>query len=117
MPHPLFQEPLPTPFGFRETTPELLHQHPEGVRIVDCREPEEFVGPLGHVAGSELVPMGQLPDAAESWDRSQPLVIVCRSGNRSGHMTLALQQMGFEHVLNLRGGMLAWNEAGLEVER
>ncbi len=117
MPHPLFEQTLPTPHGFSETSPELLHQHSEGVRIVDCREPEEFVGPLGHVAGSELIPMAQLPEAADGWDRSEAVVVVCRSGNRSGQMTLVLQRMGFERVLNLRGGMLAWNEAGLDVER
>ncbi|MEL6543336.1 MAG: rhodanese-like domain-containing protein [Myxococcota bacterium] len=117
MSHPLLESSLRSPYGFGETTAESLHAHATTVRVVDVREPDEFVGELGHVPGSELVPMMELQSSAQGWERDQPIVLVCRSGARSGQMTLALESMGFTHVLNLRGGMIAWNEAGLAVER
>jgi len=81
------------------------------------RESDEFVGPLGHPRGAELVPLATLEEAAKAWDRELPVVIVCRSGGRSGKAALLLEAKGFKRVASLRGGMTAWNEAGLPVER
>jgi rhodanese-related sulfurtransferase len=83
------------------------------VRIVDVREPVEFTGELGHIAEAELVPLATVLEAAESWDKSAPLVLVCRSGARSGRAGEALCAMGFEDVTNMVGGMIAWNQEGL----
>lgn len=49
--------------------------------------------------------------------RVAPLQVVCRSGARSARAAELLSSMGFRHVMNLRGSMLAWNEARLPVER
>jgi rhodanese-related sulfurtransferase len=89
----------------------------ERVRIVDVREPHEFTGELGHLARAELVPMAQVIAAAATWDRTAELVLVCRSGNRSGRVAAALAAAGFTHVINMDGGMLAWNAASLPVVR
>jgi len=89
----------------------------EEVALVDVREPHEFTGELGHVPGAQLVPLGSLPGAAQSWDRDREIVLVCRSGGRSAHAATELAKHGFRHLYNLRGGMLAWNEARLPVER
>jgi rhodanese-related sulfurtransferase len=84
-------------------------------RVVDVRGRDEFEGPLGHVPGSELVPTEQLcADAPALGER--PLLLVCRSGRRSGLACQALIARGFPAVTNLAGGMIAWNEAGLPVE-
>ncbi|MCL4228846.1 MAG: rhodanese-like domain-containing protein [Myxococcales bacterium] len=85
--------------------------------MIDVREPHEFTGELGHVAGSKLVPLATLLDAARAWPRDEELVLVCRSGNRSGRAAQALAGAGFTRLYNLAGGMLAWNAAGLPVER
>jgi glyoxylase-like metal-dependent hydrolase (beta-lactamase superfamily II)/rhodanese-related sulfurtransferase len=85
-------------------------------RIIDVREPHEYAGELGHIRGSELVPLATVGEAAASWDRSQPLLIVCRSGNRSGKAAHRLRTMGFRDVTNMEGGMLAWNMVGRPVE-
>lgn len=85
------------------------------VRLIDVREPHEFVGELRHVTEAELVPLATVPEAAASWDKSAPVVCVCRSGARSGRAAEALVSLGFEDVTNMTGGMLAWNEAGLPV--
>ena len=86
-------------------------------RVIDVREPAEFTGELGHIEGAELVPLATLPQAARSWPHDAELVIVCRSGARSSRAAQALVELGFERVLNMSGGMTAWNEAGLPVER
>lgn len=86
-------------------------------RLVDVREPHEFTGELGHIAGAELVPLATVGAAVASWDRERPLIMICRSGGRSGRAAAQLAAMGFKSVHNMSGGMLAWNDAKLPVER
>jgi rhodanese-related sulfurtransferase len=85
---------------------------------VDVREPEEFVGKLGHVAGALLVPLDvlerRLPKLAGYADRE--VVTVCRAGARSATAAAMFRRAGFGCVHNLAGGMLAWNAAGLPVQ-
>jgi sulfur dioxygenase len=87
--------------------------------IVDVREPEEFVGDLGHIEGALLVPLdaleNRLPKLAGYVDHD--LVVVCRAGARSATAGAMLRRAGFKRVHNLVGGMLAWNAAGLPVQR
>jgi glyoxylase-like metal-dependent hydrolase (beta-lactamase superfamily II)/rhodanese-related sulfurtransferase len=86
--------------------------------VLDVREPEEFVGDLGHVEGSLLVPLdslaARLPKLAGYSD--QTVVVVCRSGARSATASAILKEAGFADVLNLDGGMLAWINKGLRVQ-
>jgi rhodanese-related sulfurtransferase len=115
---PLFDSPAahPNPAGYKDVSPQDVPLPADGVRVVDVREPHEFVGELGHVPGSELVPMHSVLAHAMAWDREAPLLLVCRSGGRSGMVAQALIRAGFTRVMNLAGGMLAWNAAGLAVE-
>ncbi len=85
-------------------------------RVVDVRRFDEFVGPLGRVPDSVLVPLEQLESATADWDLHAPVVVVCRSGGRSGHAAVALEQRGFENVASMAGGMLAWNDLALPIE-
>ena len=103
--------------GFRDVEPRALALHRQRERVVDVREPYEFDDALGHVPGAELVPLREVGMSASHWDRSEPLVVVCRSGGRSGRAAELLGSMGFTQVMNLRGGMLDWAEDGLPVER
>jgi rhodanese-related sulfurtransferase len=98
-------------------TANELHARAQGVRIVDVREPREYCGEIGHIAGSLLVPLAELEAAAQRWSRSAPVVLVCRSGSRSAIGCGVLEKLGFESVTNLAGGMLAWSKAGLPVDR
>jgi len=117
MTHPLFRNAAAHADGFRDVDPLLLHQHLGSVRIIDVREQAEYSGDLGHISGAELVPLATLPAKARSWDPDQELVVVCRSGGRSGAAARQLVQMGFTRVMNLRGGMLAYSAARLPVAR
>jgi rhodanese-related sulfurtransferase len=101
--------------SFRRLTPEAARPLLPRFRVVDVREPGEFVGPLGHVPGAVLVPLATLTDAAQAWSREAPVLLVCRSGARSTRAAEALVAMGFRHVYELVGGMTAWNESGLPV--
>ncbi len=107
---------VPT-LGYRDLDPPTLAELAGTIAMIDVREPHEFTGELGHVAGSKLVPLATLLDAARAWPRDEELVLVCRSGNRSGRAAQALAGAGFTRLYNLAGGMLAWNAAGLPVER
>jgi len=92
---------------------------PEAPLVLDVREPEEFNDELGHVAGSVLVPLRELPGRADEFAafKHRDVVAVCRAGVRSATAAAILTGLGFERVSNLKGGMLDWNEARLPVER
>jgi len=94
-------------------------QTPNPPILVDVRETDEFNGELGHIPGSQLMPLRELPQLASNMEqfRSSEIVTICRAGVRSTTAAAILTALGFEHVFNLKGGMLDWNDAGLPVER
>ncbi len=100
-----------------DVTVEAVFAKRSQVRLIDVREDHEFVGELGHIEGAELVPLATVEERSTDWDRTAPLVIVCRSGKRSTTATRSLGQRGFLHVENMAGGMIAWNDARLPVQR
>src|SRR4051812_13399743 len=86
-----------------------------GVALIDTREPHEYEE--AHIEGGRLVPPGILPDeiAGVVPDRSQRVLLYCRSGNRSGKAAEEMVRLGYENVANVEGGILAWQEQGLPV--
>ena len=95
---------------------ELAGEHPGSVQILDVREPAEFTGPLGHITGAVLIPLGELAERADELARDRPIVALCRAGGRSAQATIILQQAGFKDVANLTGGMLRWRAEGHAVD-
>ncbi len=102
--------------GVPELTAAWLAEHASEVLVLDVREPDEFRGELGHIAGAELSPLQTLEARAAALPKQRPVVTVCRSGGRSGKAALALQRLGFDRVASLAGGMLDWNARRLPVE-
>jgi sulfur dioxygenase len=102
--------------GIWEVQPNWLEEHLREVQIVDVREPDEFNGPLGHVPGAKLFPLGKLNEQLNSIDKAKPVVVVCRSGARSAQATLMLGKAGYQRVANLSGGMLRWRAQRFHVE-
>lgn len=100
-----------------EVDPPWVADNADGVFLVDVRQPQEFRGELGRVPGAILVPLGELSDHIKDWERGRPIVTICRSGGRSLSAAHALRDAGFREVASMRGGMLAWNEAGLQTSR
>lgn len=85
--------------------------------VLDVREPDEFKS--GHVLNAKLIPLGKLRDRVGELERfrDKPIVVVCRSGNRSATACALLGKEGFGQVYNLAGGMMAWQKAGLPLEK
>jgi rhodanese-related sulfurtransferase len=86
----------------------------EDVTIIDVREDWEYAE--GHIPGAELIPLGQLPDRIGEVSKEVEIILVCRSGNRSGQALQFLEQQGFENAHNMNGGMIAWTSAGHPTE-
>jgi glyoxylase-like metal-dependent hydrolase (beta-lactamase superfamily II)/rhodanese-related sulfurtransferase len=107
-----------SPVGVPELTAERLSELPRAhARLVDVREQDEYRGELGHIAGTELVPLSTLVASARPWPKHEPVVLICRSGGRSAKAVLQLAAAGFKRVASLQGGMLAWQARALPVER
>jgi sulfur dioxygenase len=102
--------------GIWEIEPHGLEEHAPAIQILDVREPEEFIGPLGHIRDAILIPLGELAERAGELSRDRPIVAVCRAGSRSAQATVILREAGFVNVANLSGGMLRWRSEGHVVE-
>lgn len=100
--------------GIWEVPPQWVEEHQGEVTVLDVREPAEFEGPLGHIPGALLVPLGTLVERIGEVPRDKPVVAVCRAGGRSAQATVLLAKAGFERVANLPGGMLRWRALNLE---
>ena len=87
-----------------------------GVKLIDTREPYEYEE--SHIDGSELIPPGVIADriAVAAPDKSQRIILQCRSGVRSLDAGQVLQELGYEDVASMAGGILEWEAQGLPVE-
>jgi sulfur-carrier protein adenylyltransferase/sulfurtransferase len=88
-----------------------------GAVLVDVRETEEFAA--GHIPGAKHVPRGYLESRIEGAvpDRSKHVILYCASGNRSAYAARTLvEDLGYEHVESMRGGITLWKDRGYEVE-
>jgi len=85
--------------------------------ILDVREPDEFKS--GHLLNAKSIPLGKLRDRIGELERhrEKPIVVVCRSGQRSATACALLGKEGFAQVYNLAGGVTAWQKASLPLER
>ncbi|HEX2884760.1 MAG TPA: rhodanese-like domain-containing protein [Candidatus Limnocylindria bacterium] len=87
----------------------------DGAVLVDVREPHEWRA--GHVPAAKHIPLQQLPAQLDSLPKDAPVYLICRSGNRSHTAAAFLQRNGFQRPVNVRGGMIAWQRAGLPIEK
>lgn len=94
-------------------TPQEVHAQREALQLLDVREVPEWAA--GHVAGSVHIPMEQVPARLGELDRSTPVAVICRSGNRSAAVTDYLQRAGFQ-AHNVEGGLQQWAAEGLPVQ-
>lgn len=97
-----------------EATLKINH---EDALVLDTRSMKEFSD--GHIINAENVPLNGLNNQLQKLEKykQHPIIAVCRSGSRSGAACNTLRKAGFEQVYNLRGGMLAWENAGQPVKR
>jgi rhodanese-related sulfurtransferase len=81
--------------------------------VVDVREPGEFA--QTHILNSRNVPLGEIEARIKELERfkDKPVIVSCATGNRSGSAASVLRKHGFTNVVNLAGGVAAWQQAGL----
>ena len=84
--------------------------------IVDVREVDEFKS--GHIPKAVNVPLSALTAKTKELEKykNKPVVLCCRSGQRSGQAAVQLRKQGFTSVHNLSGGLLAWQKENLPTE-
>jgi SulP family sulfate permease len=87
-----------------------LHK-PDPPMIIDVREPREFT--RGHIVEAQSIPLFRLLSDPTQIPKDQLVILVCRSGRRSTRATYLLNQQGFDNIRVVKGGMLAWEAAGL----
>jgi uncharacterized membrane protein YdjX (TVP38/TMEM64 family)/rhodanese-related sulfurtransferase len=97
---------------------ERLKEIP-AIAVIDVRGPDEFTGPLGHIADAPNIPLGALSKRLVEIDalKDRAIVLVCRTDKRSATAATLLRDAGFRDVRVLRGGMEQWNQQGLPIER
>ncbi|MBV9496698.1 MAG: molybdopterin-synthase adenylyltransferase MoeB [Acidobacteria bacterium] len=89
-----------------DITPTQLKDRLAEVTLVDVREPYEWE--VSHLENAIHIPLAQVPQRIGEIPRDKEIVMICRSGGRSARAQQFLQQMGYERVLNLVGGLKAW---------
>lgn len=84
-----------------------------GAQLVDVRTQEEREA--AHIPGTAHIPLERLEESAAELDRDRPLVLYCRSGDRSAMAAEAFSASGWD-ATSLQGGILAWADSGLPLE-
>ncbi|MBX7194913.1 MAG: rhodanese-like domain-containing protein [Sandaracinaceae bacterium] len=106
-----------SPSGKPLLWPEFVARQGRSVHIVDVREPEELVGPLGHIPGSDWVPPERVPSLVERLGKHAKIVLVSRAGERSGPLAAQLEALGMPFVGSMIGGIVAWRYLGFATTR
>ena len=90
---------------------QAAQKQKEGAFILDVREPSEWNEV--HVPGATLIPLGQLSSRLNEVPKDKPVVVICRSGNRSAQARDLLLGSGFSSVTSVAGGVNDWKAKGL----
>ncbi len=88
------------------TVAQAAEKRDQGAFILDVREPADWQ--QFHIPGATLIPLGQLPNRLNEVPKDRPVVVVCRTGHRSGQGRDILLNAGFTQVTSMAGGMTEW---------
>ncbi len=86
-----------------------------GINLIDVREYAEFAN--GRVIGAENVTLAEVGKLHEKHNTSEKIYVMCQTGRRSEQAQDILKAVGFKDVINVRGGLSAWESAGFETEK
>jgi rhodanese-related sulfurtransferase len=86
----------------------------EGIVLLDIRTPAEVA--QGVIPQAQLLPMHLLPLRLNELPQDQDVIIYCRSGARSYQACAYMMQQGWDRVINLRGGIIAWARHGYPID-
>lgn len=96
---------------------DVVSRFGRNVRLVDVRDADELLGPMGHVPGVDWVPLAEAEASLAALDPDGPVVLLCGRGDRSSTLAAALKSRGLRFVAAMAGGMVAWRRGGLSVAR
>jgi len=102
------------PLNTQELQSLVEKERPE-VLLLDVRTPGEWSG--GHIPGSVLIPMSEVPERLAEIPRDKKVVVICASGARSAAVARFLDQRGYPWVANYGGGIDDWQRRGLPLAR
>jgi rhodanese-related sulfurtransferase len=84
--------------------------------LIDVSEPGEYAA--AHAAGSKNIPVGSVENSSDlPKNKTLPVVLICPTGARAGRVAGTLKKLGFENTHVLAGGLAAWREANLPIEK
>jgi len=83
--------------------------------LLDVRTPEEYA--QGHIASAKLIPVQVLAEHLSEVPHDKQVYVYCHSGKRSAKAAKLLADNGFTNIENIKGGIVAWKEAGYSVEK
>jgi hydroxyacylglutathione hydrolase len=98
-----------------QLSPSDLARRRSGFQVLDVRGRSEWES--GHLAGAVLIPLAELPDRINEVSDDRPIAVHCQGGSRSAIAASLLLARGRRAVANVPGGISAWEEEGLPVER
>ena len=105
--------------GFRAVSPSEATQliNREDALVLDVREDGEYQG--GHIINALHIPVASLNERLGELEKhkDKPIIVGCRSGQRSARACATLRKQGFEQVYNLSGGVMAWQNANLPLSK
>ena len=87
----------------------------QGVFVLDVREPDEWA--QAHIPGATLIPLGELQTRVNELPKDQPVLVYCRSGNRSAGAYDTMTKEGLTNILHMNQGITAWQQSGLPLQK
>jgi rhodanese-related sulfurtransferase len=85
--------------------------------VLDVRDAAEYKS--GHITNARNVPEGELDARAKELEKvkAKPIIVSCARGNRSAGVASRLRKLGYNEVVSLRGGIAAWQQANMPLEK
>ena len=85
--------------------------------VIDVRDAADYKS--GHITNARHLPEGELESRAKELEKvkSKPIIVSCARGNRSPNVATRLRKLGFNEVFSLRGGLAAWQQANMPLEK
>lgn len=113
---PLFSRGMRTSAEVGPTDAVMLINRKDAV-VIDVRDDTEFAG--GHITNARHVPEKQLDERIKELEKfkAKPVIVSCGNGRRSAGVADSLRKQGFADVVALRGGISAWVQAGMPLEK
>jgi hydroxyacylglutathione hydrolase len=104
-----------TPGRVEQLSPSELAGRTAEFQMLDVRGRSEWES--GHLSGATLIPLAELPDRLEEVSKDRPVAVHCQGGSRSAIAASLLLARGHRAVANVPGGLSAWEQEGLPVEK